>query len=72
MLPVGALLIFLPVLKLMKIWQGSFWVWGATLCNFYDMSQANNVDFFGLPKRYSASILPSCINITVLKASIHY
>ena len=49
-----------------------FWVWGAVLFDFYNMSQANNVDIFGLPKQYSANILPSCINITVPKASIHY
>ena len=71
MLPVSAVLMFLPDLKLMKIWQGSsgsgvlFYVTSIT-CHKLTM-----LTFFGVPKRYSANILPSCFNITVLKASIH-
>ena len=72
MLPIGALLIFLPDLKLMKIWQGSF---GSGVLFYVTSIVCHNLTMltiFVLPKRYSAGIMLSCINITVLTASIHY
>ena len=72
MLPVGAVLIFLPDLKLMKIWQGSFGsgvLFYVTSITYHKLTM---LTFFGLPKRYSANILPSSFNMTEMKASIHY